>query len=106
MRTIKLVLGIITGFFSIFMLYNFPVMISGESGINTIMIESTADRFFLTCMILGCAAAYGAISSASIMSSLNILKGITKNVVRATFIVSCFVFIAGAYYHMIFGSPL
>ena len=72
-----------------------------ESSINRELTDSLIDKIFFAFMIMGCAGFY-AILSVGLLKGFNLMKNI---VTQKWAIISCFIFLSGIYYSVMFGSP-
>lgn len=101
MKKVMFFLGLISGIAGLFLIATAPYTLATESSINHQIIDSEIDKIFYVLMIMGCGMCYG-------MASVCLLKNWKPSEHKPVLyigMISAYAFLAGLYYHMVFGSP-
>jgi len=101
MKVLLFILGLVSAIAGLFLIVSARYTLATETGINQQLIDSEIDKLFYLLMFVGAGMCYA-------MASVCLLKNwrpMEHKPVLYVAMISAFAFLAGLYYHMIFGSP-
>lgn len=101
MKVLRFLGAVFCAIASIGMLFCLVQTLTGHSTVNPKIIESSIDKLFWILAIAGCSGLYAT-------ASISLIKGVSpekSKAIMAFGVITCFAFMAGLYYTVIFGSP-